>query len=81
MAEQKLRLANKEGAGAKASAPFLLSIRYAPVTVSQQPHFDLVHVWYLSVCSMFLQAVVSFTLLRREFRRKLTNLAPAPQPA
>ncbi len=40
-----------------------------------QPHFDLVHVWYLSVCSMFLQAVVSFALLRREFRRKLTTRA------
>ena len=46
------------------------------IWLSQQPHFDLVHVWYLSVCSMFLQAVVSFALLRREFRRKLTNLAP-----
>ena len=55
----------------------------APVLwLSTQPHFDLVHVWYLSVCSMFLQAVVSFALLRREFRRKLTNLAPAqPMPA
>jgi len=51
------------------------------IWLSQQPHFDLVHVWYLSVCSMFLQAVVSFTLLRREFRRKLTNLAPLAQPA
>jgi Na+-driven multidrug efflux pump len=50
------------------------------IWLSQQPHFDLVHVWYLSVCSMFLQAVVSFTLLRREFRLKLTNLAPVPQP-
>jgi hypothetical protein len=30
---------------------------------------------------MFLQAVVSFTLLRREFRIKLTNLAPVAQPA
>jgi len=50
------------------------------IWLSKQPHFDLVHVWYLSVCSMFLQALVSFTLLRREFRRKLTNLAPAPQP-
>jgi putative MATE family efflux protein len=47
------------------------------IWLSKQPHFDLVHVWYLSVCSMFLQAVVSYTLLRREFRRKLTNLAPA----
>ena len=46
------------------------------IWLSQQPHFDLVDVWYLSVCSMFLQAVVSFALLRREFRRKLTNLAP-----
>jgi putative MATE family efflux protein len=51
------------------------------IWLSKQPHFDLVHVWYLSVCSMFLQAVVSFALLRREFRRKLTNLAPVPQPA
>jgi Na+-driven multidrug efflux pump len=45
--------------------------------LSAQPHFQLVHVWYLSVCSMFLQAIVSVALLRREFRRKLTNLAPA----
>jgi putative MATE family efflux protein len=49
--------------------------------LSMQPHFELVHVWYLSVCSMFLQALVSYTLLRREFRRKLTNLEPVPQPA
>ena len=49
--------------------------------LSMQPHFELVHVWYLSVCSMFLQALVSYTLLRREFRRKLTNLAPVAQPA
>ena len=48
------------------------------IWLSQQPHFDLVHVWYLSVCSMFLQALVSYALLRREFRIKLTNLAPAP---
>ena len=51
------------------------------IWLSQQPHFELVDVWYLSVCSMFLQAIVSFALLRREFRRKLTNLAPVPQPA
>jgi putative MATE family efflux protein len=51
------------------------------IWLSKQPHFDLVHVWYLSVFSMFLQALVSYTLLRREFRRKLTDLAPAPQPA
>ena len=27
---------------------------------------------------MFLQAVVSFALLRREFRRKLDPMVPAP---
>ncbi|HLA70028.1 MAG TPA: MATE family efflux transporter [Steroidobacteraceae bacterium] len=39
--------------------------------LSTQPNFELVHVWYLQVCSMFLQAVVSFALLRREFAKKL----------
>jgi putative MATE family efflux protein len=54
----------------------------APVIwLSRQPHFQLVHVWYLSVCSMFLQAIVSFALLRREFHRKLGPLAPTPQLA
>ena len=51
----------------------------APVIwLSKQPHFELVHVWYLSVCSMFLQAIVSYTLLRREFHRKL-GAAPVSQ--
>lgn len=49
-----------------------LFIFVAPVIwLSQQPHFELVHVWYLSVCSMFLQAVVALVLLRREFAKKL----------
>jgi putative MATE family efflux protein len=39
--------------------------------LSTRPGFELHHLWYLSVASMFLQAVVSFTLLRREFARKL----------
>ncbi len=39
--------------------------------LSTRPGFQLVHVWYLSVMSMFLQAVVSILLLRREFSRKL----------
>jgi putative MATE family efflux protein len=47
--------------------------------LSTQPNFELVDVWYLSVCSMFLQAVVSFLLLRREFRKKLV-IAPAASP-
>jgi putative MATE family efflux protein len=39
--------------------------------LSTRAGFELRHLWYLSVASMSLQAVVSFTLLRREFARKL----------
>jgi len=45
--------------------------------LSTQPGFQLVHVWYLSVASMFLQAVISYGLLRREFRKKLVLSNPA----
>jgi putative MATE family efflux protein len=42
--------------------------------LAQQPHFKLEHVWYLSVCSMFLQAIVSLVLVRREFAKRLPPL-------
>jgi hypothetical protein len=41
------------------------------VILSNQPHFSLTEVWYLSVATVTLQAVTSFTLLQREFRRRL----------
>lgn len=50
------------------------------IWLSQQAGFKLEHVWYLSVVSMFLQAIVSLTLVRREFSKRLTPLA-APAPA
>jgi len=43
--------------------------------LSTRPEFQLVHVWYVSLASMFIQAVLSLGLLRREFGRKL---GPAP---
>jgi hypothetical protein len=43
------------------------------VLLSRQPHFQLMEVWYLSVATVTLQAVTSFTLLVREFRRKLAT--------
>jgi putative MATE family efflux protein len=46
--------------------------------LSTRPGFELVQVWYVSVASMFLQAIVSFALLRREFGRKL---GPESRPA
>jgi putative MATE family efflux protein len=39
--------------------------------LSTRENFELVDVWHLSVVSMFLQAIVSFALLRREFAKKL----------
>lgn len=51
------------------------------VWLSKQPRFELVHVWYLSVCSMFLQAIVALVLVRREFRRKLAPVPTAAAPA
>ena len=42
------------------------------ILVSRMPGFQIKHVWYLSVVSIFLQACVNLLLLRREFRRKLT---------
>jgi Na+-driven multidrug efflux pump len=50
--------------------------------LSTRPGFELVHVWYVSLASMFIQAVVSLVLLRREFGRKLPRVAvPATSPA
>jgi putative MATE family efflux protein len=45
--------------------------------LSTQPWMKLHHVWYLSVASMWLQALVSYVLLRREFGRRLPPLAAA----
>jgi Na+-driven multidrug efflux pump len=49
--------------------------------LSQQPHFELVHVWYLSVCSMFLQAIVRLHAAAPGVRRKLTTSRARSQPA
>jgi len=38
--------------------------------------FQLVQVWYLSVATVLVQAVVSYLLLQREFRRRLRPAQP-----
>lgn len=43
--------------------------------LAQQPDFALEHIWYLSVTTVALQAILSFYLLRREFSKKLPKLA------
>jgi len=49
--------------------------------LSTQAGFQLVHVWYVSLASMFIQAIVSLLLLRREFRRKLVAPSALAQAA
>jgi Na+-driven multidrug efflux pump len=41
--------------------------------LSRQPHFELKHLWYLSVCTVALQAITSLWLLRARFRKTLTQ--------
>jgi Na+-driven multidrug efflux pump len=49
-----------------------LAVFVGPVLwLSTRPDFALNHVWYVSLLSMFLQALVSYLLLRREFVRRL----------
>ena len=59
------------------SASRLLSFVLPVLWLSAQPNFAMIQVWYLSVASVALQAVLSLWLVRREFR---VRLASAPQP-
>jgi putative MATE family efflux protein len=52
------------------------------VVLSARPDFQIRQVWYFSVGSILVQAIVNFLLLQREFRKKLvfdegTSLTPA----
>jgi len=40
--------------------------------IARTPGFEIKHVWYLSVASQGLQAIINLVLLRRELRKKLT---------
>jgi putative MATE family efflux protein len=47
--------------------------------LASQPHFQLLHLWYVSIGAATLQACVSLWLIRSEFRRRLPlpTLSPA----
>ncbi|PCE28613.1 MATE family efflux transporter [Paraburkholderia acidicola] len=60
------------------SAVRLLSFVLPVAWLSARGDFHIVEVWYLSVASMFLQAVFSLWLVRREFRLKLTPALGVP---
>jgi putative MATE family efflux protein len=62
------------------SASRLITYVLPVVWLSGQPDFQIIHVWYLSVATVTLQALMSLGLLRREFRRRLSPAAGA-EPA
>ena len=51
------------------------------IWLSQQTTFELERVWMLSVATVWLQGVVSYLLLRREFARRLVAMSPPPAVA
>lgn len=69
------------------SSSLRLFIFAAPAALlSRQPGFTIREVWYLSVATVAVQAVINLALLNREFGRKLVfsepaAIAEAPSPA
>jgi putative MATE family efflux protein len=53
------------------SATRLITFAVPAVWLSSQPWFELRHLWYLSVGTYALQAVLSYALVRVELRRRL----------
>jgi putative MATE family efflux protein len=62
------------------SASRMVSFVLPVLWLSTQPHFEMVHVWYISVASVASQAVFSLWLVRRELRLRLGTV-PASVPA
>lgn len=61
------------------SSSRIVSFMIPALWLAAQPQFQLVQLWYVSVASMTLQALVSFLLVRRQFQRVLKpNIASAP---
>jgi Na+-driven multidrug efflux pump len=60
------------------SASRIVTFVVPALVLAAQPHFQLLQLWYASVASVGLQAVISLWLVRNEFRHR----APvAAQPA
>jgi MATE family, multidrug efflux pump len=55
----------------------LLFFGIPAVWLSMQPYFHLSQVWEVSVATVIVQAVISYTLVQFEMRRKLVFAAPA----
>jgi len=53
------------------SATRLVTFAFPALWLSAQPNFRIEHVWYLSIATVTLQAIVSWWLLQAEFKRRL----------
>jgi Na+-driven multidrug efflux pump len=53
------------------SATRLTTFAIPALWLSTQPNFRIEHVWYLSIATVTLQAVVSLWLMKIEFNRRL----------
>jgi putative MATE family efflux protein len=61
------------------SASRLITFVGPAIWLSQQPWFQIRHLWYMSVATVTLQALTSLVLMRREFGRRLKR--PLAQPS
>ena len=57
------------------AATRLVSSIVPAMWLAHQPHFRLVELWYVSIVSMTVQAVVSLLLVRSQFRRRMPDAA------
>jgi putative MATE family efflux protein len=56
----------------------LITFALPAMWLSRRPGFRIEHIWYLSVATQTLQALVSLWLVRWQFRRKLGVMPAAP---
>ncbi len=59
----------------------LLTFAMPAIWMSRQPNFEIRHVWYLSVTTVTLQALLSYALVRRELRRLVDVLGTPKEVA
>jgi putative MATE family efflux protein len=63
------------------SATRVVTFAIPAVWLSRRPGFELRHLWYLSIATVTLQAVVSVWLLGRAWKKKMSQVAVAPPSA
>ena len=60
------------------SATRLITYSVPVIWMTTQPWFSLNHVWFLSVATVVLQTIISFVLVQKQMRVRLSALVAAP---